>query len=121
KPDRPPMNSTNVRPSQATGTAWHQNTAAGTFRPGTLVRRSASGEGYQEHEHRPAQPPAPQPVRGEASASSTMGTRVGAATQPWVGFGGLVLSAVVFFALALGLGNTATSRGGEVPQDPGLG
>ena len=32
------------------------------------------------------------------------------ATQPWVGLGGLVLSAVVFFALALGLGNTATSR-----------
>jgi hypothetical protein len=31
------------------------------------------------------------------------------ATQPWVGLGGLVLSAVVFFALALGLGNTATS------------
>jgi hypothetical protein len=31
------------------------------------------------------------------------------ATQPWVGFGGLALSAVVFFALALGLGNTATS------------
>jgi hypothetical protein len=31
------------------------------------------------------------------------------ARQPWVGLGGLVLSAVVFFALALGLGNTATS------------
>ncbi len=31
------------------------------------------------------------------------------ATQPWVGLGGLVLSAVVFFALALGLGQTATS------------
>src|SRR3984957_13914741 len=31
------------------------------------------------------------------------------AAQPWVGLGGLVLSAVVFFALALGLGNTATS------------
>jgi hypothetical protein len=31
------------------------------------------------------------------------------AAQPWVGLGGLVLSAVVFFALALGLGSTATS------------
>ena len=31
------------------------------------------------------------------------------AAQPWVGLGGLALSAVVFFALALGLGNTATS------------
>jgi hypothetical protein len=31
------------------------------------------------------------------------------ARQPWVGLGGLALSAVVFFALALGLGNTATS------------
>ena len=31
------------------------------------------------------------------------------AAQPWVGLGGLVLSAAVFFALALGLGNTATS------------
>jgi hypothetical protein len=31
------------------------------------------------------------------------------ASQPWVGVGGLVLTAVVFFALALGTGNTATS------------
>ena len=30
-------------------------------------------------------------------------------TQPWAGLGGLVLSAIMFFALALGLGNTATS------------
>jgi len=34
KPDWPPMNSTNVGASHATSTAWHQNRAAGTFRPG---------------------------------------------------------------------------------------
>lgn len=31
------------------------------------------------------------------------------AGQPWLGLGGLVLAAAVFFALALGAGNTATS------------
>jgi hypothetical protein len=31
------------------------------------------------------------------------------AAQPWLGFGGLLLTAVVFFALALGTGSTATS------------
>jgi hypothetical protein len=31
------------------------------------------------------------------------------AAQPWLGLGGLLLAAVVFFALALGMGSTATS------------
>ena len=31
------------------------------------------------------------------------------AAQPWLGLGGLLLTAVVFFALALGMGSTATS------------
>ena len=31
------------------------------------------------------------------------------AAQPWLGLGGLLLTAVVFFALALGTGNTATA------------
>ncbi|HEY7279785.1 MAG TPA: hypothetical protein VH594_27725 [Trebonia sp.] len=31
------------------------------------------------------------------------------AAQPWLGLGGLLLTAVVFFALVLGMGNTATS------------
>jgi hypothetical protein len=31
------------------------------------------------------------------------------AAQPWLGFGGLLLTAVVFFALALGTGSTATA------------
>ena len=47
------MNSTDVRPSQATGTAWHQNTAAGTFVL-ALPYSDYPGEGYQQHEHRPS-------------------------------------------------------------------
>jgi hypothetical protein len=31
------------------------------------------------------------------------------AAQPWLGLGGLLLTAVVFFALALGTGSTATA------------
>ena len=31
------------------------------------------------------------------------------AAQPWLGLGGRLLTAVVFFALALGMGSTATS------------
>jgi hypothetical protein len=31
------------------------------------------------------------------------------AAQPWLGLGGLLLAAIVFFALALGTGSTATS------------
>ena len=31
------------------------------------------------------------------------------AAQPWLGMGGLLLAAAVFFALALGTGSTATS------------
>ena len=55
--------------------------------------------------HRPLLTTPPQLQRRDAVRLQ----RAVLATQPWVGLGGLVLSAVVFFALALGLGNTATS------------
>jgi len=47
----------------------------------------------------PAHPPAEPPARAA-------GSRL--AAQPWRGLGGLLLTAVVFFALALGTGSTAT-------------
>jgi hypothetical protein len=64
------MNSTDVRPSQATGTAWHQNTAAGAFRPGTPHTAITVGEGYQEHEHRPAPPPGRRRANSRRAARS---------------------------------------------------
>jgi len=61
------MNSTDVRPSQATGTAWHQNTAAGTFVL-ALAYGDYPGEGYQQHEHRPALPPGGEKLNSRSAA-----------------------------------------------------
>jgi hypothetical protein len=48
----------------------------------------------------------PLPLQGKAAADLQ---RQHLAAQPWLGIGGMLLAAVVFFALALGTGSTETS------------
>ena len=50
--------------------------------------------------------PAPPHLQGAAVADLNLRHL---ARQPWVGLGGMLLAAVVFFALALGTGSTATA------------
>ena len=70
------------------------------MRPGKLL---SSGPGPLPD--RP-QLTAPPPLRQQASADQE---RARLSAQPWLGLGGVLLAAVVFFALALGMGSTESS------------
>jgi hypothetical protein len=71
------------------------------MRPGKLL--SSGGPGPLPD--RP-QLTAPPQLRRQASADQE---RARLAAQPWLGLGGVLLAAVVFFALALGMGSTESS------------
>jgi hypothetical protein len=74
--------------------------------PGRLRSPGPLSSGRQEHlPGRPALT-TPSELQGKALADLQ---RQHLAAQPWLGIGGLLLAAVVFFALALGTGSTETS------------
>ena len=74
-------------------------------RPGSR-RRAPAGAGRPEPlPDRPALTTPP-----SCSARPSPAERQQLAAQPWLGLGGLLLAAVVFFALALGTGSTASRR-----------
>jgi hypothetical protein len=73
---------------------------------GVTWRRSGPAGHHPAGRHRAPVPERPALTTPPRHAGDR---RKWAAGQPWLGLGGLVLAAVVFFALALGTGNTATS------------